>query len=196
MTQRLAAKGRARAGTADALVSAYSALLTDHDRASAEGTPLLTEAGAAHVRRLILAGRAGRGGPAAGPPLPHWDGVRRQLWLGPQLLKEFRQPAPAQVAVLAAFEARGWAAGHAPDPIPHEAGESDEEVRHRLHDTVKNLNRGIQPGTIRFRADGGTGLWWEYAAPPAHRAGRRARGSDTGATPTLHPSYPLPASHA
>jgi len=169
MTQRLAARGRAPAGTA-ALVSAYSALLADHDRSTAGGTPLLTEAGAAHVRRLIRAARAGRPRPAAAPPLPHWDAVRRQLWLGPQLLKEFRQPAPAQVAVLAAFEARGWAAGHAPDPIPREPGETADEVRHRLHDTVKNLNRGLPAGTIRFRADGGTGLWWEYA--PARRAGR------------------------
>src|SRR5262245_17228606 len=170
MTPRFAGTGRAPAGTANVLISTYSALLAAHDRSNTDGTPLLTEAGVAHVRRLIRAARAGPAEPTAiDPPLPHWDAVRRQLWLGAQLLKEFRQPAPAQVAVLAAFEAGGWAAGHAPDPILREVGDSEEEVRHRLHDTVKNLNRGLPVGTIRFRADGGTGLWWEYAPAPAER---------------------------
>jgi hypothetical protein len=167
---------------AAARAAAYADLLADHDATAADGAPLLTGPGVSHVRRLVLAARAGSAGPRGpGLPLPHWDGVRRQFWLGPRLLRQFRRPAPAQAAVLAAFQAGGWAAGHAPDPIPREPGDTEDEARHRLHETVKNLNRGLPPGTIRFRTDGGTGLWWEYAPPPI----------DTRPTPNLHPTYPL-----
>ena len=189
MTQRPVPAGPTPADVcrlmASARMAAYAALLAAHDGAAADGGPLLTEAGLTHVRRLVQAARDGAGDPPgpgpAGPPLPHWDGVRRQLWLGARLLRQFRQPAPVQAAVLAAFQARGWAAGHAPDPVPREPGDTDEEARQRLHEAVKNLNRRLPPGTIRFRTDGGTGLWWEYA--PA--------GSDTGPTPNLHPTNPL-----
>jgi hypothetical protein len=81
------------------------------------------------------------------------------------MLKEFHQPAPAQVAVLTAFQTRGWAAGHITDPIPRDPSDTPEEIRNRLHETVKNLNRGLPAGTIRFRTAGGAGLWWKYAPP-------------------------------
>ena len=186
MTQRSTVAGPTPADlpglVAAARLGAYADLLAAHDQADADGAPLLTPAGVAHVRRLAQAARPGRPGPAdPTPPLPHWDPVRRQLWLGARLLRQFRQPAPVQVAVLAAFQARGWAAGHAPDPVPREPWETDEDVRRRLHEAVKNLNRGLPRGTIRFRADGATGLWWEYAPAVA----------DTRPTPNLHPTYSL-----
>ena len=189
MTQRSTAAGPtpadAPAMVAAARLGAYADLLAAHDQADADGVPILTPAGEAHVRRLVQVARAGRPGSpdpsSRGPPLPHWDPVRRQLWLGPRLLRQFRQPAPVQVAVLAAFQGCGWAAGHAPDPVPREPGDTDEDARRRLHEAVKNLNRGLPRGTIRFRADGATGLWWEYV-PAA---------GDTRPTPNLHPTYPL-----
>jgi hypothetical protein len=52
---------------------------------------------------------------------------------------------------------------HIDDPLPTWPDEEEEEVKRRLHDTIKNLNRTLPPGTIRFRGDGtGQGVRWEY----------------------------------
>jgi hypothetical protein len=102
--------------------------------------------------------------PAAGAP--RWDGDRRRLWLGPQLLKEFRQPAPNQTTLLAAFEEDAWSE-HVADPLPLGQEEREEDARRRLHETIKNLNRGLPSGTIRFRGDGtGRGVVWEHEPLP------------------------------
>src|SRR5690349_10401971 len=99
----------------------YARLLTAHARAA---RPLLTADGEAFVRRLVSA--AGPDDPApADPPVPRWDGAARRLWLGAVLLKTYRQPAPRQVTLLAAFEEEGWAAGHIDDPLPPRPGEGE-----------------------------------------------------------------------
>jgi hypothetical protein len=69
---------------------------------------VLTEAGVAYVRALC--------GDGAEPPStngeeqarPCWDGGRRELRLEGVVVKRFKQPAPNQEKVLAAFEEEGW----------------------------------------------------------------------------------------
>jgi hypothetical protein len=160
----------------------YAALLEAHEMAGA-GQPLLTTAGVCYLRQLVLASRAG--GPAqqpapAGPTpclsVPYWDAATRRLWLGARVLKEFRQPAPNQTAILGAFQEDGWAAGHIDDPLPPAHGEGPEEVKRRLQETVKNLNRGLPPDSIRFRGDGsGEGVRWEFRTRPRQRGAIRPK---------------------
>ncbi len=140
-------------------VAGYGRLLALHARPG--GPPFLTREGEAYVRELVQAA-AGLPIPGQGalPPRPRWDPEARQLWLDGRVIKSFRQPAPFQSALLAAFEESGWAA-HIDDPIPPEPGDDERAIRARLHDTVKYLNRGVPPGTIGFRGDGtGEGVCW------------------------------------
>jgi len=147
-------------------------LLRIHERARALGAPLLTEAGVVYLREwLPLAARSGEPPPAPDPrssargdnPLPYWDADCRRLWLGEQLLKEFRQPAPNQTTLLDVFQEQGWVPSHIDDPLSRALGESEKSAKRRLHETISNLNRGLPTGTIRFRGDGtGQGIVWEY----------------------------------
>jgi hypothetical protein len=130
-------------------VACFLALLVDHEQAAHARRPLLTEAGIAHLRGLLeklqspaLASCADR---------PRWDAGWRRLYLGTRLLKEFRQPAPLQTAVLDAFEKKGWPTSPVANPLPFESSESELDVRQRLHETAKNLNRGMPRNTVRFR---------------------------------------------
>jgi hypothetical protein len=144
-------------------------LLEAHQAACALGLPLLTSAGVAYLRERLLPATIAQAlpGDASQPPWPRWDGAGRRLWLGDRVLKWFRQPAGNQTALLSAFQEQGWAA-HIADPLRRATNEGEEEAQRRLHDTVKNLNRGLPPGTIRFRGDGtGQGVGWEYADPEA-----------------------------
>jgi hypothetical protein len=76
------------------------------------------------------------------------------------VVKELLRDAPTQEAILAAFEAAGWP-GRIADPLPEDRA---VDAKQRLRDTVKNLQRGVAPRTIRFRADGrGRGVRWEPA---------------------------------
>src|SRR5262249_7988413 len=107
---------------------------------------ILTDAGAAAVRNR-LTGEDGGGrfhyqaapeGPsAAGQPVPRWNEARRELWVGDQLVKRYRQPAPDQERILTAFEEEGWPL-HIDDPLPPQSG---RDSKYRLHDTISNLNR-------------------------------------------------------
>ena len=155
-------------------VAAFSKLLKDDERARKSARPLLTAAGRQYVLRYIRTAEddsavegisKSKGRPSsASAPLPRWDANERRLWLGRVLLKEFRQPAPNQTALLDAFQAHSWTRKHLADPLPREAGESDPEAQQRLHDAIKCLNRAMPRGTIHFRGDGSArGVWWEYA---------------------------------
>jgi hypothetical protein len=148
--------------------------LAANARAGESGDPLLTRAGLRYFLALSFAARQAVTIPAVGATLngkkkgktrlPRWDAETRTLWVGDDALKVFRQPAANQTALLAAIEARGWAFGHVSNPLPRERGETEAEVQERLHETIKNLNRGMPPRTIRFRGDGsGHGVWWEYS---------------------------------
>jgi hypothetical protein len=78
-------------------------------------------------------------------------------------LKEFRQRSPNQVRILDVFQEQGWCGAHIDDPLPQGAGDTEEDAKRRLHDTIKNLNRGLPSGTIRFQGDGtGQGIAWVY----------------------------------
>ena len=142
-------------------------LLAAHDQGAEAGTPLLTEAGIDELRRLVRANgghRAmARATTAVGPRVPDWNGGLGELWLGGEFLCEIN-PASYPAMILAAFQSHGWAAGHIPNPLPSEPGESADDVRGRLENAVKNLNRKLPAGTLRFRpTHSGAGVRWEYA---------------------------------
>jgi hypothetical protein len=153
---------------------------------------LLTAAGVSYVCDCLLPagfvrpvpanGTLSPDGPAGDVLLPRWDAEVRRLWLGGRLLKVFRQPARNQTALLDVFQEEGWAA-HIDDPLTLAGGEDEGDAKRRLHETVKNLNRGLPPGTIRFRGDGtGQGVTWEYDRPQAGNA-RRPRARRRGPAP-------------
>jgi len=162
------------------VAAAFQQFLAGHIEAAAAGSPLLTECGERYLRKLLAPVTSPN---ASGPrrtriprhrALPQWDADARRLWLDGVLLKEFRQPAQNQTALLDAIEAHGWAGGHVSNPLPREPGESESEAQERLHDTIKHLNQALPAGTIRFRGDGsGHGIWWEYVAnnSPGRRRG-------------------------
>ena len=92
---------------------------------------------------------------------PRWVAVEQDLWWAGSVVKSLRQTADNQVRVLAAFEAAGWL-HHIEDPLGHMAG-GRAKVRRR--ETIKSLNIGLTPGTIRFFSDGtGTGVRWREVA--------------------------------
>jgi hypothetical protein len=99
-------------------------------------------------------------GPSAGP-LPSFDAGERVLrWRG-EAVKCLRREAPTQAAILEAFERAGWPR-HLDDPLDREPGLDPKE---RLRETVKSLNRGLRPGSLRFHTDGtGCGVRWAPAA--------------------------------
>jgi hypothetical protein len=132
----------------------YKRLLALHARPG--GPPLLTLEGEAYVRQLVLA--AG-GFLMSGPFVqtrPHWDADARHHWLDGEVIKSFRQPAPYQTAVLAAFEESAWAA-HIDDPIPPESGDDEQTTPGGSSGVVSQPE---SPGTIGpvepARAFGGT----------------------------------------
>jgi hypothetical protein len=162
-------------GGPKAVIAIIKWLLAADAELTATGTPLLTPTGVIYLRELLVTEaptkeRRARRMAAERRLLPHWDAAERRLWLGTTLLKEFRQQAPNQMALLEAFQARGWTERHVSNPLPRQPHETEGEAQERLHDAVKHLNRGMSPGTIHFRGDGsGKGVWWEYttgAEPP------------------------------
>jgi hypothetical protein len=172
----------ARSTPCTAAIQAYASLLQDHESARTLGKPLLTEAGLVYVRHRLLPAALSALDPGRstnGTPLPYWDAENRRLWLGTYLVKEFRQPAPNQTTLLDVFQEQGWA-GRIDDPLGLADGEGEKDAKRRLHETIKNLNRGLAAGTIRFRGDGtGEGVVWEYGGcevvDSCWTKGRRAR---------------------
>jgi hypothetical protein len=64
-------------------------------------------------------------------------------------------------ALLVVFELNGWVR-HLREAFPAIPGESRFRRQQRLRQAVKNLNKGLRPGTLRFRGDGsGHGVKWE-----------------------------------
>jgi hypothetical protein len=151
-------------------------LLQAHEHASAHGQPLLTDAGICYLHQQLLHSRdsnnsSGQTEPGYGESnthrnLPYWDASARRFWLGGILLKEFQQPSPNQTRLLDVFQEQGWVLAHIDDPLPLTSWETEDDAKRRLHDTIKNLNRGLPRGTIRFRGDGtGQGVRWQYDQP-------------------------------
>ena len=136
------------------VVATMSRLLAEDDQGRAGARPLLTPHGLAHVQGRLRAARARLDGDGGDDPRPRWDPVRQRLWLGAALLREYHRAAPAQAAVLAAFERLGWPTGPVPDPLPPDPADRPADAPRRLRETVKNLNRGLLVGGLQFRADG------------------------------------------
>jgi len=90
---------------------------------------------------------------------PCWDGRRRELRLGDQLVKRFRVPALNQELILSAFQEDDWPA-KLDDPLPPLPG---LDSKRRLHDAIKSLNRRQIRPLLRFHGDGsGRGIHWDY----------------------------------
>src|SRR5262245_21959855 len=89
--------------------------------------------------------------------VPEWDAHARVLnWRG-RPIKRLLRHAPSQATLLAVFQEQGWP-DVVDDPLP---GLPEGDAAARLRDTVRNLNSGILPGTIRFYTDGtGEGVGW------------------------------------
>lgn len=153
----------------DTLDQGYGELLRADAVGRRRGEPLLTEAGMAFVLRE-----------AEPQAWPRWEEETRRLWLGDRVLREFRQPAPNQTLLLAAFQESEWREQRIDDPLPPQAGESAAEAKVRLQQTIKNLNRLLPEGSIRFRGDGtGQGVFWEHlrtAKTPRRRSKTRPGG--------------------
>ncbi len=99
--------------------------------------------------------------PANGPLAPRWDAEDRTLYLGDQIVKEFRVRSPNQEAILSAFEEEGWP-HYVDDPLSPVA---DQNPKRRLRDTIKCLNATQRHHLIRFRGDGtGERVRWELIA--------------------------------
>ncbi len=129
---------------------------------------ILTDAGALFAASVLgrsmgcLVPGAARGEQAkiGASTAPRWDGQRRLLCVGRQVVKGFRLPSPNQEAVLAAFQEEGWPQ-RIDDPLPPKA---EQDPKCRLHDTIKRLNRHQQYPLLQFSGDGtGEGVCWRYA---------------------------------
>ena len=143
-------------------IAAYRHLLDAQARRT--GQALLTDEGVCYVRQLLVTLRSGRASGAI-PLLPHWEEEQLQLWLGDCLLKSFGHRRSQQTAILAAFQKHGWAKRAIANPLEREACETDEVLRERLEHTLKNLNRELVKGTIRFRAEAdGATVRWDFCA--------------------------------
>jgi hypothetical protein len=147
---------------------------------------ILTEAG----YQFASAPPAGRGGdeptdpasPVAPPDrvglpepdshVPSWDARLHELRLGHRLVKRFSRPAPAQEAILSAFEEEDWPPA-IDDPLP---AQYNQDPKRRLHYTIRNLNRGQKPLCIRFFINGnGETIRWELVSVRRSDKNRSAR---------------------
>lgn len=120
---------------------------------SAETRFVLTESGATLARA---------GCPALGaePAVPVWDSTHGELRFLGRLVRHFRNTASNQRAVLDAFEGQGWPAW-LNDPLPRSDGQRIN-LKRRLHDTIKNLNRGHETRCLHFYgADAGRAVGWK-----------------------------------
>ena len=96
-------------------------------------------------------------------PHPTWDQQRRELRIGPTVVKRFCVPAENQEIILSAFEEEAWTV-HIDDPLPPAAG---LDPKRRLHSTIQCLNRNQRTHLLSFHGDGtGCGVQWELLSLP------------------------------
>jgi hypothetical protein len=136
-------------------------VLTSKGIAAANGHPDEWAAGNASVRcpaiRLTLGSE-----PHGADQVPSWDTDRRTLFFGGQVVKRFRWRAINQEMILSAFQEEGWPA-RIDDPL---CPSPSIDMKRRLSDTVKCLNRGQERRLLQFRGDGtGQGIQWEPSIP-------------------------------
>ena len=89
---------------------------------------------------------------------PRWDSRRSALFVGDTLIKKVPVLARNQLALLAAFQARGW-----PRRIDNPLASNGHARRAQaLADAVHGLNRNLRAKVIRFHADEkGRSVWYE-----------------------------------
>jgi hypothetical protein len=143
---------------------------TSNGRITPSSAFVLTSAGFAMAREIAASEGTAAPEPDRDRDGPVWNAERREFCFNGELVKRFRQPAPAQEMILAAFEEEGWPA-HIDDPLPPQ----DESVpSERLRITIRNLNRRQVHALIRFESDGrGEGVCWRP------RSEANERGSET-----------------
>ncbi len=80
------------------------------------------------------------------------------LFFAGKVVKQFRRRAINQELVLAAFEEECWPL-RIFDPL---TPQPCQDMKRRLNDTIKCLNRGQESPLLHFRGDGtGEGVLWE-----------------------------------
>ena len=89
---------------------------------------------------------------------PHWDAERRALFVGDTEVHRYSNSAANQIGILEAFQAAGWP--RAIERVGRIGGEN-------LQATIRDLNNGISPALIVFRAEGGRTISFELQAHPA-----------------------------
>jgi hypothetical protein len=95
-----------------------------------------------------------------GAEVPRWDSCQGELWFRSRLVKRFRNAASNQRALLDAFQQSNWPE-RLRDPLPRPAAGS-VNLKQRLHDTIKNLNRGHAAHTLHFYgAEAGRAVGWK-----------------------------------
>lgn len=93
--------------------------------------------------------------------IPYWDSQRSTLWFQGRVVKHFKWHACNQERILAAFQEESWPA-KVDDPL---APTPSLDMKRRLSDTIKCLNRNQANRLIRFRGDGtGQAVLWEFAS--------------------------------
>lgn len=129
---------------------------------------VVTEQGASHLRQR-LSSESNSPAPEPHPDQsfiksnghvrPSWDPGRRELRIGPTVVKRYRVPAPNQELVLQAFEEESWP--HSiDDPLPPVL---EQDCQQRLRATIKSLNRSHLAPLIRFHANGGGEvICWDF----------------------------------
>lgn len=123
---------------------------------------VLTEAGVVFAQTCPEPGNVNG---LAGKPV--WHPSQRELWLGAHLVKRFKQLAPNQECVLAAFQEEGWPA-RIFDPLPPAPG---QDSKRRLHSTINNLNRSHESRLLQFTGGGdGISVGWHLLARSETRA--------------------------
>jgi hypothetical protein len=89
--------------------------------------------------------------------IPRYVADGRVFTWGAHVLKEFRNPAPNQVALVEHAEKQGWPSWM-DDPLPR-VSKSGAKVRLRY--TVEDLNKFQRPYLVHFKLDG-TGRRWGW----------------------------------
>ncbi len=92
--------------------------------------------------------------------MPCWDIILHMLSFDGRVVKQFKWCATNQEMILSVFQEEGWPL-RIDDPL---APMPTLDVKRRLSDTIKCLNRSQQHPLIRFHGDGtGQGVIWKAA---------------------------------
>jgi len=91
------------------------------------------------------------------PETPYWDPEARALWFRGELVTRYLRVPRTQQRILDAFQEENWTR-RIDDPLPPHG---TSNPKHRLRDTIANLNQRQKKPLIRFFSDGtGEGVCW------------------------------------